>query len=94
MTLHCGIATSESFFIGYAAILLDILHWEAHLSCSRVVFLDDHYAEAYFSQSMMDFLVMAIPWRRSDIFFSHWSMRHDLYISSGVPYTRAYPSHL
>ena len=34
-----------------------------------LIFLDGHYTKAYFSQSMMDFWVMATLQRRSDVIF-------------------------
>ena len=40
MTLHWGIAISESIFIGDTITLLDILHWDT-LHSLMVDFLDD-----------------------------------------------------
>ena len=65
----------REFFIGYVVILLDTLHWGT-LSLVGGWFLDDHYVEAYFSQSMMGFWAMFVPRRISDVFFhiGAWDM--------------------
>ena len=75
MILHWGIATSESFYR-----VCDHFSWYIALGCTFLgqgfIFLDDHYAQAYSFQSMMDFLVMAFHWRRSDVIFhiGAWDM--------------------
>ena len=68
MTLHWGIAISESFFsIGWPL-------------CRGIFFsVDDGFLSHVHSSEDIWCL------------FSHWSMRHDYYISSGVLYTGAYP---
>ena len=68
MTLHWGIAISESFFF---------------LS-------DDHYVEAYSSQSMTDFWATSIPRRISDVLFhiGAWDMIgafHLVCFTQGIP---------
>ena len=65
----------REFLLGMQPLCL-IHRIGAHLSWSRVDFLDEHYAEAYFSQSMMNFWVMAIPRRKSDVLFhiGAWDM--------------------
>ena len=55
MTLHWVIATLEGFFLLGMQPFCLIHRIRAHISWSRVDFLDGHYARAYFSQSMMDF---------------------------------------
>ena len=48
-----------------------------------------YFTQGHISQPMMDF--GAWPFFGGDqIFFSHWSMRHDWHISSGVLYIGAY----
>ena len=90
MTLHWGIATLESFFIGYAAILLYILHWGAHLSWSRVFFRWP-LCRGIFLSVDDGFLSHGYPLEEiRRFFFSHWSMRHDWYIPSGLLYTGTY----
>ena len=67
MTLHWGIAISESFIIGWPL-------------CWGILFsVDDGFLSHVHSSEDI-----RCP-------FSHWSMRHDYYISSGVLYTGAYP---
>ena len=69
MTLHWDIATLESFYW-----VCNHSVWYIALGCTfldrGLIFLDDHPAEAYSSQSMMDFWVMVIHWRRLDVFFT------------------------
>ena len=52
-----------------------IHHIGAHLSWSRVEFLDDYYVGAYSSQLMMDFESWSFLGGDRTFFFSHWSMR-------------------
>ena len=79
----------EFFFIGYAAILLDTSHWGTPflvgvwffrwpLCWGILLLVDDGFlSHVHHSKEIRHH-------------FSHWSMRHDWYISSGVLYIRAY----
>ena len=55
MTLHWGIATLEGFFLLGMQPFCLIHRIRAHISWSRVDFLDGHYVEAYPSQLLTDF---------------------------------------
>ena len=62
------------------------LHWG--IAISESFFPDDHYVEAYFSQSMMDFWAMFIPRRILDVLFhiGAWDMIgtfHLVYFTQG-----------
>ena len=77
------------FFIEYAVFLLDTSHWSTP-SLVGGWFLDDHYAEAYSSQSMMNFWAMAILQRILDVLFhiGAWDMIgifHLVYLTQGHP---------
>ena len=76
MTPHWGITTLESFYRVY-----DHFAWYIALGYTflgrRLIILDDHYAQAYSSQSMMDFWVMVIPRRRSNVLFT---LEHETWL--------------
>ena len=77
MILRWGIDTSESFFIGYAAILFDTSHWGTPFLVEGLFFRWPLCRGILLSVND-GFIVMAIPWRISDsIFFFHigaWDM--------------------
>ena len=63
----------------------DLTLGHSHL---REFLSDDHYVEAYSSQSMTDFRAMSIPWRISDVLFHirAWDMIgafHLVYFTQG-----------
>ena len=78
MILHWGIATSESFFIGYAAILLDTSHWGTPFLVEGLFFRWPLCRGILLSVND-GFMVMAIPWRISDsIFF--FTLEHETWL--------------
>ena len=52
-----------------------------------------HLIDFYYRMTIMSRHTLLSRWRIFEpCSFSHWSMRHDWYISSGLLYTGAYPS--
>ena len=91
MTPHWGISTSKSFYrvcnhfawyiaLGYTFFGQGLIFFRWPL-CRGILL---SFGEGFFSHGH--------PSEEIRCPFSHWSMRHDWYISFGILYTRAYPS--
>ena len=80
----------REFFIGYATILFDTSHWGTPFLIEGWFFFRWPLCQGILLLVDDGFLSYGHPSKEIRRHFSHWSTRHDRYISSGVLCTGAY----